>query len=309
MIQIKKFSDLIAHAQESGPIIVAAASADDVTVLGALAQAQELSICQSILVGNRDKIINICNTDNIDWRSFEIIDQANRFECACIASKIVSAGEANCLMKGSVSTAEFMKAVLSKEYDLLTDRLLSHIALLESPLLGRIILSTDGAINISPSLEDKVQLILNILNVTRILGIEHPHIAVLAAVEYVYEKMVSTMDAAKLVEMSKEGIFNEAILDGPLGFDNAISKRAAEHKNINSEVAGRADGLVCPDLESGIMVVKAAVYLGGVKNAGVVVGARVPIILTSRSDLLETKLVSIATASLLFQNHNNQRFS
>jgi phosphate butyryltransferase len=303
MKNIRNFSEIIKRAQEEGPFTVSVASAEDVTVLSALEKAHTLGISHSIVVGNKKEIINLCDKNNIDCGLFEFINELSKSKCASIATRIVKDQEAHCLMKGLVSTADFMKAVLSKENGLSTGRLLSHVALLESPLLDRIILSTDGAINIYPTLEDKAQLIFNLIEVTRILGLKYPRIAVLAAIENVYEKMVSTSDAAKLTDMGNKGVFNEAIIDGPLGFDNAISKRAAEHKKVNSKVAGLADGLVCPDLESAIMVVKAAVYLGGVKNAGVVIGAIAPIVLTSRSDLLETKLVSLATARLLMQDY------
>lgn len=303
---IRHLSEIVTRARDIGPVIFAVAASEDDTVLHALAQAEALGIARAILVGNRERISGICEVQGLALHPIEVVHESVATESAKVAARLVGTGKAHCLMKGLVGTADFMRGILAPESQLFTGGLLSHVALLESPLMDRLLLSTDGAVTIYPSLEEKIQLVRNMLTVTRVLGLERPRIAVLAAIEKVYDKMISTKDAAALSAMARDGAFDEAIVDGPLGFDNAVSRRAATHKGITSEVAGRADGLICPDLESAIMVVKSAVYLGGVNNAGVIIGARAPVVLTSRADTQDTKLVSMALACLLVQSNKSE---
>jgi phosphate butyryltransferase len=297
---IRHLTEIVTQAREFGTTTFAVAAPEDESVLRALEQARAMGIARAILIGNRRRILSICEAEGLTLHQGEtIVDIPGAAESARAAARLVGDGEARCLMKGLVGTVDFLRGVLARDSKLRTGQLLSHVALVESPLLDRLLLSTDGAVTISPSFEEKIALIRNMLEVTRVLGLERPKIAVLAAIEKVYDNIVATKDAGKLVAMGREGAFDEAVVDGPLGVDGALSLRAAEQKGILSEVAGRADGLICPDLESANAVVKAAIYLGGVKNAGVVVGARSPIVLTSRSDTAETKLTSIALACLM----------
>lgn len=299
MMPIRHLSEIVAQARRIGPVTVAIAAAEDQTVLAALAEAEKLGIARAILIGDGRRIDAIYQAAKLVPNALRVVHEPDPVQSARIAARLVGSGEADCLMKGLVHTSDFMRAVLSHESQLSAGKLLSHVGLLESPLMGRILLFTDGAVTIYPSFDDKVQLIHNLLPVTRVLGLAHPRIAVLAAIESVYDRMISTKDAARLAAMGLKGGFAEGIVDGPLGLDIAVSSRAAEHKGVESEVAGRADALVCPDLESAIALGKSAVYLGGVRNGGVVIGATAPIVLTSRSDVHQTKLVSIALAALL----------
>lgn len=299
---MKRLEDIVWRARNLGPLNIAVVAADDEVVLRAVAEAQRLEIARPVLVGDERRIYTMCKELGLKLQPLQIVHEPSAEASAMKAARLVGSGDARILMKGLVSTAGFMRGLLARESHLSTGMLLSHVAVLEPPSLKRLLLCTDGAVNIRPSLEDKIQLVKNLLVVANALEMPQPRVAVLAAIESINERIVATGDAAALTALGDKGVFGQAIVDGPLPLDSAVSERAANQKGILGDVAGRADGLVCPDLESAIAVVKAAVYLGGVKNAGVVVGARAPVVLTSRSDTAETKLVSIALARLLAEH-------
>src|SRR6185295_14777593 len=208
-------------------------------------------------------------------------------------------GEVEALMKGSLHTDELMAAVVPSATGLRTARRISHAFVLDVPSYPRVLLITDAAINIAPTLEDKAHIVQNAIELAQTLGIETPRVAILAAVETVNSKMQATLDAAALCKMADRGQIKGGLLDGPLAFDNAISERAAETKKIKSEVAGRADILLAPDLQSGNMLAKQLQYLAGADSAGIVLGTRVPIVLTSRADTVRVRLASVAVMKLL----------
>jgi phosphate acetyltransferase len=212
-------------------------------------------------------------------------------------------------MKGSLHTDLLMHHVLEKDSGLRTARRVSHVFALDAPRYDRTLFITDAAINIYPTLEDKIGIVQNAIDLARVLGVPQPKVAILSAVETVCPKIVSTVDAAALCKMADRGQITNAILDGPLAFDTAVSTQAAEVKHLQSPVAGHADILLTPDLESGNMLAKQLEYLGGASLAGIVVGAKVPIILTSRADTAESRVVSCAVASLLVdKNQANPQF-
>ncbi|MFA6075176.1 MAG: bifunctional enoyl-CoA hydratase/phosphate acetyltransferase [Negativicutes bacterium] len=293
---IKSFSEIRTLLQSRQLKTVAVAAAHDDAVLHAIDAAIKEKLTKFILFGLADKITVICAKNNYDVSGCEIIDCSDDNAAAREAVLAVSSGKADALMKGDMPTATLLRAVLDKEIGLRTGRVLSHVGAFE--FSGRIIIITDGGMIIKPDLAKKVDIITNSLQVTRALGIERAKIAVLAAVEVVNTDMPCTLDAAALTQMNRRGQIKGCIVDGPLALDNAISIEAAQHKGIVSEVAGCADVLVAPDIESGNILAKAFTYIGGLKLAGLIVGARKPIILTSRSDSFEAKLNSIALAVL-----------
>jgi phosphate acetyltransferase len=220
---------------------------------------------------------------------------------------MVRAGELESLMKGSLDTDELMAAVAPSATGLLTSRRISHVYVLDVPACPRLLLVTDAAINISPTAKEKVDIAQNAIDLALALGIEEPRVAILAAVETVNPDMQSTIDAAMLCKMADRGQITGGILDGPLGFDNAISEEAARIKKIVSPVAGKADVLLVPDLEAGNILVKQLHYLAGAESAGIVLGTRAPIVLTSRADTVRTRLVSTAVMKLLVQAKRSEK--
>jgi len=226
------------------------------------------------------------------------VDAPSEEKAATVSVALCRSGETLALMKGSLHTDEMMRAVMQKETGLRTSRRVSHVFVMDTPAYERTLLITDAAINIYPTLEDKVDIVQNAIHLAHALGIPEPKVALLSAVETVNPKILSTIDAAALCKMADRGQIVGGILDGPLAFDTAVSAKAAEIKKLVSPVAGRADILAVPDLESGNMLAKQLEYLGGAQLAGIVVGSRVPIILTSRADSAEARLASCAVAVL-----------
>jgi phosphotransacetylase len=223
----------------------------------------------------------------------------SRSASAAKAVELVRTGEAELIMKGSLHSDELLGAVVARETGLRTGRRISHVFIMDVPTYHKVLLVTDAAINIAPTLEDKVDIVQNAIDLAVALGVQTPKVAILAAVETVTSKMPSTIDAAALCKMADRGQITGGLLDGPLALDNAISEVAAKEKGIISAVAGRADILLVPNLEAGNMLAKQLTFLGGADAAGVVLGARVPIVLTSRADSIETRLASTALAVLL----------
>jgi phosphotransacetylase len=249
-----------------------------------------------MLVGPRDKIESTAKSAGIDLSNFQIIDVPHSHAAAAKAVELLREAQAEVLMKGSLHTDELMAAVVARDKGLRTERRISHVFVMDVPTYHKVLIVTDGAINIAPTLEDKVDICQNAIDLAISLGRERPKVAILAAVETVTSKMPATIDAAALCKMAERGQITGGILDGPLAFDNAISKQAAETKGIHSEVAGDPDILLAPDLEAGNILAKQLTFLANADSAGLVLGARVPIILTSRADSVRSRIASCAVA-------------
>src|SRR5213078_5236016 len=260
-----------------------------------------------ILVGPRDKIAQIAKAEGIDLNGLEIIDAPHGHAAAEKAVALVREGRAEVLMKGSLHTDELLSAVVSRDKGLRTGRRISHAFLMDVPTYHKVLIITDAAINIAPALEDKVDICQNAIDLARTFGVERPKVAILAAVETVNSKMPATLDAAALCKMAERGQIKGGLLDGPLAFDNAISREAARMKGITSEVAGDPDILLAPDLEAGNMMAKQLSFLANADSAGLVLGARVPIILTSRADSVRSRIASCAVAMLAAHVRRKQR--
>lgn len=273
---------------------------DEASLSGALEAAAD-SIVEPILVGPHRKIIPLAQKLGRNLAGIEMIDVPHSHAAAAKAVELVREGKADALMKGSLHTDELMAEVVRKETGITTERRLSHVFVMDVPTYPKILLITDAAVNIFPSLEDKVDIARNAIDLAQALGIAIPKVAILSAVETITSKIPSTIDAAALCKMAERGQINGAILDGPLALDNAISRDAAAAKNIHSEVAGDADILLVPDLEAGNMLAKELTFLANADAAGIVLGARVPIILTSRADNVRSRMASSAVAAMCAQ--------
>jgi phosphotransacetylase len=249
-------------------------------------------------VGPSKKIKAAAEKGGFDIAGFEIVDTPNSHAAAEKAVELIRLGKAGLLMKGSLHTDELLGAIVKRETGLRTQRRITHCFIMDVPSYPKPLAITDAAVNIFPSLEEKVDIVQNAIDLVRAFGLDRPRVAILSAVETINSKIQSTLDAAALCKMADRGQITGALLDGPLAFDNAISPEAAEIKGIRSEVAGNADILVVPDLEAGNMVYKNLSFLADADGAGIVLGARVPIVLTSRADSVRTRLASCAIASL-----------
>lgn len=278
---------------------LALAAAHDEHSLDAIKMVYEKKIADCILIGDEGKIRQIASGRGIDLSGFELINEPDNDKAVELAVKKVSMGEAQILMKGNVGTAALLKAVLNKEWGLRTGELLSHLAIFEIKAYHKLICLTDAAMNIAPDLKAKAGILYNAVEFMNKLGYEKPKVAVLAAVETVNDAMPATVDAALLSKMADRGQIKSCLVDGPLAFDNAISQESAEHKGIKSQVAGDADLLLVPDIETGNVLYKSFVFFAGGRNAAVILGAKAPIVLTSRSDSEETKFNSIALAAAI----------
>lgn len=291
--------DIIKYAKERGPKTIAVAVAQDLEVLLAVNEAKKLGIADAILVGDQEKIQEIATQHNIDITSHEIIDKKDIVEASRKAVELVSTGKAHVVMKGLVDTSVILKAVLDAEIGLRTGNVLSHAAVFDVPGYDRLIFVTDAAMNIAPDLATKKQIIENTVQVAHALDLDTPKVAVVCAKEKVNPKMPSTVDAEKLEEMNKNGEIKGCIVGGPFALDNAVSPKAAVHKGIDHPVAGKADILLVSNIDAGNVLYKSMVFFADTKNAGVIVGAKAPVVLTSRADSDETKLYSIALAVLM----------
>lgn len=299
---MKDLNQLLEAAKQRGPKRVAVAAAGDAEVLEAIKGADELGLATACLVGDQRTVEAEAARIGLDLSRHQVIHEANAAQAGRKAVALVSSGEADMVMKGLISTGDFLRAVLDKEIGLRTGRALSHVAAVEVKGYDRLLFVTDVAMNIAPDLARKVEIIQNVLEVTRALGLERPKVAALAAVETVSQDMPATVDAAVLAKMSERGQIKGAIIDGPLALDNAVSAEAAEHKGIRSPVAGAADILLVPDIDAGNVLYKSMVYFAGARTAGIVVGAGAPIILLSRADSHESKMLSIALARLTLKS-------
>jgi len=295
----EKYEGLIARCQALTPVPTAVAHPCDESSLRGAVEAAELGILQPILVGPRAKIEAVAAQFRLDISRYEIVDAPHSHAAADEAVRLAREGKAEMLMKGSLHTDELMGAVVRTATGLRTERRISHAFIMDVPSLDRAIIVTDAAINIFPTLEDKVHITQNAIDLARALGFEQPKVAILSAMETVNPKVPSTVEAAALCKMADRGQITGGILDGPLALDNAIDLAAAQIKKIDSPVAGMADILVVPDLEAGNMLAKSLTFMADADAAGIVLGARVPIILTSRADSVTTRLASCAVAALV----------
>lgn len=296
---LRTFDEVLHKAKDYGPKKMAVASAGAEDVLKAVEAARKEGLTDSILVGDKKEIIQIAEKMGINPVNYEIIDKPDKTETARCAVELVRNKKASILMKGMMGTARFLQAVLDKEIGLRTNRLLSHVYTLEIKNYNRLLTMTDGAMNISPDLKQKAQIIQNAIYYAHSMGIKKPKVAIVAALELVNPDMPATIDAACLAKMSERGQIVGGIVDGPLGFDNAISKEAAEHKGIESPVSGEVDIILVPNIESGNIFAKGLVYLAKAVPAGLLLGAKAPVVLVSRSDSAQSKLYSIALGVLM----------
>ena len=300
MSKIKSYQDLLATAQERGPKTVVAVGAAQESVLNALAEAEAHSIAtHAILIGDESEIQQRADDCHIDISRMQIIHQPVMELAAERAMIEISEGRAQIAMKGDLLTATFLRAALNRETGLRTGRLLSHVAVFEMHTLGRPLLISDAGVNIAPTLAQKADIIRNAIDVALKLGIKMPHVAVLASTETVIPRIPANVEAAALAKMADRNQITGALVDGPLALDNAISPEAAQNKEIKSQVAGRADILILPDIEAANVLVKAIIYFAHHPMAGIVVGARVPLILPSRSDTAASKLGSLALGVIM----------
>ena len=295
----EKYDRLIAVARKHPPMITAVAHPCDTVSLESAVQAAGSGLLKPILVGPSARLLDVAQKASLDIGAFEIVDSAHSHDSAAKAVELVRCGRAEALMKGSLHTDELMGAVVSRTNGIRTARRISHCFVMDVPGHGQALIISDAAVNIVPTLEDKVDIVQNAIDLAHALGIAEPRVAILSAMETVHAKVTSTIDAAALCKMAERGQIKGGILDGPLALDNAISVEAATIKNIVSPVAGRADVLIVPDLEAGNMLAKSLSFLAGADAAGIVLGARVPIILTSRADSVTTRLASCAVACLV----------
>ena len=294
---------LLDHVRPMGATPMGVVHPCDALSLSGALDARAAGLITPVLIGPRARIMAVAQENGLDISGIDIEDVPHSHAAAARAVELVAQGRVEALMKGSLHTDELMAAVVASGTGLRTKRRISHCYLLQTPAYQRPFIITDAAINIAPTLDDKADIVRNAIDLAHAIGVAAPRVAILAAVETVTASMPATLDAAALCKMADRGQITGGLLDGPLAFDNAVSIAAARVKGIDSEVAGRADILVVPDLESGNMLAKQLEYLGDAASAGIVLGARVPIVLTSRADARDTRLASCAVAVLLAHHY------
>lgn len=293
-----KYEKLLERCAGLEPVPTAVAHPCEASALSGPVEAGRLGLIRPILVGPKAKIEEVAKSAGVDIAGLELVDAEHSHASAAKAVELVRAGRAELLMKGSLHTDELLAAVVARETGLRTGRRISHVFVMDVPTYPKVLIVTDAAINIAPDLEAKADICQNAIDLAISLGLERPKVAILAAVETVTTKMPATIDAAALCKMADRGQIVGAALDGPLAFDNAISKEAAKIKKIASEVAGDPDILLAPDLEAGNILAKNLSFLANADSAGLVLGARVPVILTSRADTVRSRIASCAVAVL-----------
>jgi phosphate butyryltransferase len=296
LTKLSQLKDLLNKDHKPNKLVLAAS--EDAHSLSAVVNAAKKKIIRPILVGDREKTLGMAEILNLDISKYEMVDAANPVEAITTSVKMAHDGEVDVLMKGKVGTSDMLKGVLNKEYGLRTGTLLSHFAYFEVETYHKLIAVTDVAMNIAPNLTEKIGILNNAVRVLNNLGIEKPKVAVLGAIEKVNTEMDATLDAALLSKMNQRDQILNCIVDGPLAFDNAVSSESAKHKEIKSEVAGDTDLLLMPDIEVGNVLYKTLVFFAKAKVASMIVGASVPIVLTSRSDSEQAKFDSILLAAV-----------
>ena len=301
------FRKIVDQVKSAKKKIISVAAAGDLNVLEAVWEAHKRGIADAILVGDESKMKEIAAQHKMDLSKFKVINEPDPIAAAHIAVGLVHSGEADMYMKGLIDTKNFLKSVLDKNVGLRTGRPLSHVAVFEIKGINQLLFLSDVAFMTYPSLEDKVHIIENTVEITNAVGIKNPKVAVLAAVEVVNPKMPCTVDAVELSKMQDEGKIKGCIIDGPLSLDMAISREACEHKNgLGRKVVGDADILLFPDIHAGNLAYKLIVHTTQFLNGCILTGTKAPVILTSRSDSIETKLYSIALASVVAEHLKNK---
>ena len=294
---MKNFDELLTAVREEEPRRVSVAAANDPASIEALSMAASENLATCVLVGDSRKIKKIASDLGVDLGGIDVIHEPDDIAAARKSVALVSGGKAEIAMKGHIHTDDFLRAVLDREVGLRSGNVMSHVFIVEMD--ERLLFVTDGAMNIDPDVVQKAEIVLNAVHLAHIFGVRRPRVAALAAVELVNPKMVATMDAGALNTMWSRGQFSpDFIMDGPLAMDDAISPEAAARKGIGGPVAGRADVLLVPDIEDGNILTKALIHVAGRRAAGVLIGAAAPVVITSRADGPETKMLSIATAVL-----------
>lgn len=293
-----KYDALIARCRSLSPVTVAVAHPCDEVSLRAAVDAAHAGLIVPVLVGPVARMTALAAMVGLDLSAYRLVDAPHSHAAAAQAVALVRAGEAGALMKGSLHTDELLAEVVRADSGIRTERRLSHVFIMDVPTYRKPLFITDAAVNIRPTLEQKVDIVQNAIDLAHALGVERPKVAILSAVETVSSKLPSTLDAAALCKMAERGQITGGVLDGPLALDNAISPEAARLKHLGSDVAGDADILLAPDLEAGNMLAKELTFLANADAAGIVLGARVPIILTSRADSERTRMASCAVAAL-----------
>ncbi|NYT64425.1 bifunctional enoyl-CoA hydratase/phosphate acetyltransferase [Alcaligenaceae bacterium] len=296
---------LLSHVRSFNPIRMAVVHPCDALSLTAALDAKHAGLIEPVLVAPHSRLQAVAAEAGLNLDGIIIEDVPHSHAAATRAAEMAGKGEVEALMKGCLHTDEFMGAIVASKAGLRTKRRFSHCYLMQTPAYPRPFIITDAAINIAPTLEEKADIIRNAIDLAHIIGVEEPRVAILAAVETITPSMPATLDAAALCKMADRGQISGGLLDGPLAFDNAVSPAAARIKGIQSEVAGQADVLVAPDLESGNILAKQLEYMGNAASAGIVLGAKVPIVLTSRADSRETRIASCAIAVLIAHSYRN----
>ena len=295
-MRFKNYEEVITKARTGEPVRISVAAAHDEEVLIAIKDAVELKMVEPYLVGNKNEILSISRKIGFDISNFEIIATETEEEAAFIAAKLADEGKTQVIMKGFVNSTPFLKGVLHKELNLKTGRVFSHLSAFEIAGFDHLYFMTDGGLNIAPDVVQKEQILKNSIEFLRQIGIEKPKVALLSANELINEKMPVTVECKELADKAKTGGFGSVIMEGPLPLDLAISKESLHHKGIQSEIDGDADLLLVPSIEAGNIFGKSLTYFAKGVMAGVVLGAKVPLILNSRSDSAKAKLASIALA-------------
>lgn len=298
----KNFDDLLSRVKECKRKKVSVAVAQDEPVLEAIKAAKEQGVADAILVGDKNKIKEIADSIGMDITQFEVIHEPDVKKAALFAIQLVSSGRADMVMKGLVDTATFLRSVLNKEVGLRTGKVMSHVSVFEIEGFDRLIFLTDAAFNTYPDLKAKVQIVQNSVSVAHACGIECPKVAPVCAVEVVNPDMPATIDASLLSKMNDRGQIKGCVVDGPLALDNALSEEAAHHKGITGPVAGKADVIMLPNIETANVMYKTLTYTSKSRNGGILVGTSAPVILTSRADSFETKVNSIALAAVVAES-------
>ena len=301
-----RLQEIIERARPLAPIRTGVVHPVNSISLEGVAGAIEQELIIPVLIGPSTKIKSAADEAGFDLANIEIVDTAHSHAAAAEAVSMARAGKLDAIMKGALHTDEIMSEVVSADYGIRTERRISHIYVMDTPAYEKLLFISDAAINICPDLEDKRDIVQNAIDLALALGVEHPKTAILSAVETIYPKLQSTLDAAALCKMADRGQITGGIVDGPLAFDNAISPSAAKRKGLTSPVAGYADILVVPDLEAGNMLAKELDYLAGAVAAGIVLGAKVPIILTSRA---EGKLPRVAASAIAKLFHHRTDYT
>jgi phosphate butyryltransferase len=290
--------ELVEAARARGPVHIAVAAGHDADVIEALKKASELKLAEGIFVGNSEKIENLAKAAGFRIPAEQVLDEPDEAVAARKAIALVREGKANLIMKGKVGTAALVRAVLDKESGLRTDRLLSQVIVFQVPGFRRLMLMSDAAINIAPTLERKADICRNAIEVAHAIGIEKPNLAALCALEFVNSEMSATADAAGLTMMNRRGQLTGAYIEGPIALDVPLSKFAAERKGIDSPLVENTDIFIAPDIEAANILYRAILYFAKAKSGGIVVGAKAPLILLSRAETPETKIYSIAIGIL-----------